>query len=114
MEFRTYDEFYKQMTEGLPSWEIILGTTKKELAGNTCFITQRGSDTAYADGVPFIASTTYDVIFLQKRAVFNNREILEIMDNGVDFNLYDEDSQMNIFTGQVTLYGPGSVPNDGI
>ena len=112
MEFKTYDEFFEYITNALPGWEIVLGTKKDGIKGNTCFINQRGSSTVYADGVPLISSSSYDLIFLQKRSAFTNRQIVEILENGVDFNLYDEDSGMNVFTGEITLFGPRSVPDE--
>lgn len=111
MEFRTYEEFYEDLKKLLPNFEIILGTSKDRITGDTCFISQRGTETVYSDGQPMILSATYDLIFLQKRAVFANREVIELLDE-VNFSLYDDDSGLNIFTSQITLYGPGAVPSE--
>lgn len=112
MEFRTYEEFYNTLKTLLPNWDIYLGTTKENVTRQTCFISHNTSVTEYADGVPFLISTTYDLIFLQKRPAFTNLQIMELLDDGVNFNVYDEDSGFNIFTASVTLYGPRSIPDE--
>lgn len=111
MIYKNYDEFYTFLNEKLPNFEIILGTSKELFNKETCFISHRNSEMVYSDNTPLIASTTYDLIILQKRAAFTNKEIIEITNDGVDFNVYDEESGFNIFTASVTLYGSRSVPN---
>lgn len=112
MMYRTYYELYHWLSEELPDWDIVLGTSKDQLTRPTLFVNHRGSQTVYSDGVPMIASSTYDLVFLQKRPAFTNRAILEQLENGVNYVEWDEDSGYNIFTGSVTLVGPGSVPDE--
>lgn len=112
MMYRTYQELYQWLAEELPDWDVVLGTSKDMITKPTLFITHRGSQSVYSDGVPMIASSTYDLIFLQKRPAFTNRAILEQLDAGVNFVEWDEDSGYNIFTGSVTLYGPAGVPDE--
>lgn len=112
MMYRTYYEFYHWLAEELPDWDIVLGTSKDMITRPTLFITHRGSQSVYSDGVPMIASSTYDLIFLQNRPAFTNKAILEQLENGVNFVEFDEDSGYNIFTGSAVLYGPGSVPDE--
>ena len=112
MQYKTYREFYDELTEALPGWEIILGTTKDGISGDTCFINQRGGSTVYSDGVPFVQSVVYDVILLQERAAFTNVRLFELVDDGINFTAYDENSGMNVFLGQVTLLGPGGLPDE--
>ena len=111
MIYKTYSEFYAFLNEKLPSFEVILGTTKEDLSHETCFLSHRNSEMVYADNIPLIASSTYDIIILQKRSAFTNVDIIEITNDGVNFNVYDEESGYNVFTASVTLYGPRSVPN---
>lgn len=112
MMYRTYQELYQWLAEELPDWDIVLGTSKDMITRPTLFITHRGSQPVYSDGVPMIASSTYDLIFLQTRPAFTNKAILEQLDAGVNFVEWDEDSGYNIFTGSVTLYGPAGVPDE--
>lgn len=112
MMYRTYHELYQWLSEELPDWDIVLGTSKDMITRPTLFITHRGSQSIYSDGVPMIASSTYDLIFLQTRPAFTNRAILEQLENGVNFVEWDEDSGYNIFIGSVTLYGPAGVPDE--
>lgn len=112
MLFRTYKEFLQTLTELLPGWDITLGVTKENLDGNTCFITHRDSVVTSADGESLVASTTYDLVFAQKRAAFTNRGVVELLEGGVRFSGYDEASDLHIFTAAVTLFGPRSLPDE--
>lgn len=112
MLFKSYNEFYSELTTLLDGWDVVLGTSKDELDRETCFITHRGSVVTTADDTPFISSTTYDLVFLQRRAAFTNVKVIALTESGVRFTAYDEDTGMNIFTGSVTLFGPWSVPDE--
>lgn len=112
MQFRTYREFHNELTDLLPGWDIVFGTTKDSINGQTCFITHRDSTLAAADGQTMVKSSTYDLVFLQKRAAFTNIPLIEMLDGGVRFIQYDDESGLNIFAGQVTLFGPRSVPDE--
>lgn len=112
MEFRTYDEFYTELSTLLNGWDVVLGTTKETLDRPTCFISHRGSTTTASDGQLMVLSSTYDLVFLQKRAAFTNVLVIEMMENGVRFSGYDDDTGMNIFQGSVTLFGTRSLPDE--
>lgn len=112
MLYRTYNEYKQTLQRLLPDWKIYFGATKADLVKNTCFVSHLSGDTAYADGVPIISSTTYQLIFLQDRQAFTNKKIIELTDEGVKYAGYDPASECNVFTASVTLYGPGSVPDE--
>lgn len=112
MLYRTYNEYKQTLQQLLPDWKIYFGATKADLVKNTCFVSHLSGDTVYADSVPLIASTTYQLIFLQDRQAFTNKRVIELTDDGVKYAGYDPASKCNVFTASVTLYGPGSVPDE--
>lgn len=112
MLYRTYNEYKQTLQQLLPDWKIYFGAAKADLVKNTCFVSHLSGETVYADSVPLIASTTYQLIFLQDRQAFTNKRIIELTDEGVKYAGYDPASGCNVFTATVTLYGPGSVPDE--
>lgn len=64
MDYRTYSEFYSDLSEKLSSWDVVLGTSAESVDRETCFITHRNSVTEWSDDKPYISSSTYDLVFL--------------------------------------------------
>lgn len=112
MDYRTYSEFFSDLSEKLSSWDVVLGTSAESVDRETCFITHRNSVTEWSDDKPYISSSTYDLVFLTKRAAFTKREVIEWLSGGVNYQTYDEETGYHIFTGSVTLYGSNSLPEE--
>lgn len=112
MLFRTYKEFIDELKQLLPDTDIILGTTKKSIDRETVFIVHAGSTLNNIDDIQTIASSTYNLVFMKKRPAFTNQRIIEMTNDGVSFSAYDDELGYNIYTADVTLFGPGSVPDE--
>lgn len=112
MQNRTYTELIEFLEQELQGWDIVLGSSKNSIDKPTCFINHYTSTTTSADGVAIISSSTFDLVFLQDRAAFTNARIIEILEDGIKFAAYDDATGKHVFTGSVTLYGPGSLPDE--
>lgn len=112
MIYRTFDEFFEELQKNLPECQIIFGATKGVITSDVCFITHRESNISYSDDTPFIESSDYDLLFMMENPIFNNLKVLQLTNNGVNFQGYDKESVKYVFTATVSLFGPGSVPNE--
>lgn len=109
----SYKDFYQFLSDNLKGWEIILGNTADSISKDTCFITHNETHTTRADDGPaVIAWSSYDLVFLSKRAAFTNRQVIELLESGVKYVTYDEDLRLHVFAGRVVLFGPLSIPEE--